>query len=184
MMLLFPIGSKAAMNNGTRIGFGLLLLVSGLPAGCGSTSPSTPSPVSATALGRMELTTNRPDGGTLVVKFCPGEANPIPCTEDLQMTFSVVLNRDIDRARVWTEFYSATGQLCAGASTAFVPMTAGTAVTVTAPSIYLSLQGGATSQCGLPAQTTRMVAHLLDWASHGDVLTEEFSKTYTFTGRP
>jgi hypothetical protein len=108
----------------------------------------------------------------------------IPCTGDLQMTFSVVLNRDIDRARVWTEFYTATGQSCGDASTAFVSLTAGIPVTLTASSIYLSFQGGATSQCGLPVQTTRMVAHLFDWASPRDVLTEKFSKTYTFTGRP
>lgn len=171
------------MNNDTRIGLGLLVLASGLLVGCGSSSPSTPSPVPPTGLGRIELTTNRPDRATLVVNPCPGEGTPIPCTGDLQMTFSVVQNRDIDRARVWTEFYSATGQLCGGASTAFVSLTAGTPVTLTASSIYLS-QGGATSQCELPAQTTRMVAHLLDWAGPRDVLTQEFSNTYTFTGHP
>lgn len=100
------------------------------------------------------------------------------------MTFSVVLNRDIERARVWTEFYTVTGQLCGGASTAFGSLTAGTPVTLTAASVYLSFQGGATSQCGLPVQTTRMVAHLLDWGSPRDVLTEESSNTYTFTGHP
>src|SRR5205823_5988064 len=138
------------------------LVAAGLPAGYGSLSPSTPSPVPPTALGRIELTTNRPDGATLMVNPCPGEENPTPCTSDLQMTFSVVLNRDIDRARVWTEFYTATGQSCGDASTVFVSLKAGTPVTLAASSIYLSFQGGATSQCGLPAQTTRMVAHLFD----------------------
>ena len=177
------------MTNATGIGIVLLMLASGLLAGCGSSSPLTPSPVSqtppattpSTPQGRIELTTNRPDGATLLVKPCPGEANPIPCTDDLQMTFSVVLNRDIDRARVWTEFYSTTGRLCGGASTAFVSLTAGTPVTLTATSVSLSFLGGETSQCGLPVQTTRMVAHLWDWASPGDVLTHEFSKAYTFT---
>lgn len=130
--------------------------------------------------GRVELTTNRADGATLVVNPCPGEENTIPCTGDLQMTFSVVLNRDIDRARVWTEFYTPAGRLCGGASTAFVSLTAGTPVTLTASSVYLSFQGAPTAQCGLPVQTTRMVAHLYDWASPNDVLTQEFSKAYTF----
>jgi hypothetical protein len=140
--------------------------------------------VPSTGLGTIELTTDRSDGAALVVDPCPGEANPIPCTRDLHMTFAVVVNRDIDRARVWTEFYNATGQSCGFASTAFVSLTTGTPVTLAASSIYLSLQGGATSQCGLPVQTTRMVAHLLDWGSPRDVLTEEFSNTYTFTGHP
>jgi hypothetical protein len=60
-------------------------------------------------------------------------------------------------------------------------LTAGTLVTLTASSVYLSFQGGATSQCGLPVQTTRMVAHLLDWGSQRDLLTQEFSNAYTFT---
>lgn len=130
--------------------------------------------------GRVELTTNRADGAMLVVNPCPGEGNTIPCTGDLQMTFLVVLNRDIDRARVWTEFYTTTGRLCGGASTAFVSMTAGTPVTLTASSVYLSLQGAATAQCELPLQTTRMVAHLYEWASPIDVLTQEFPRAYTF----
>jgi hypothetical protein len=94
----------------------------------------------------------------------------------------VVLNRDIDSVRVWTEFYTANGRSCGDASTVFVSLKAGTPVTLTASSICLSFQGGATSQCGLPVQTTRMVAHVFDGASPGEVLTEEFSKTYTFTG--
>ena len=128
----------------------------------------------------VALTTNRPDGATLAVNPCPGEGTPIPCTADLQLTFLVVLDRDIERARVWTEFYDATGRLCAGGSTPFVALTAGAAVTLTASNVYLHLRGGPTSQCGLPLQTTRMVAHLWDWAGPGDLLKQEFSKAYTF----
>ena len=53
------------------------------------------------------------------------ENAPLPCTRDLQMTFSVVLNRDVDHAVVSTLFYTATGRLCAGVGTGTVALTAG-----------------------------------------------------------
>jgi hypothetical protein len=174
------------MINSTRLGTVLVMLANAMLAGCGLSSPSAPSTVSQTPttlsspLGMVALTTNRPDGATLEVKACPGEENPIPCSGELELTFLVVLNRDIERARVWTEFYDATGRLCGGASTPFVALKAGAAVTMTASSVYLHLRGGETSQCALPLQTTRMVSHLWDWAGPGDLLTQEFSKAYTF----
>src|SRR3954470_11083676 len=80
---------STAMNIGTRTGLGLLLLAGGLLGACCSSSPSMPSPVPSPAArpGTIELTTNRPDGGTLLVNPCPGETNPIPCTGDLQLRF-------------------------------------------------------------------------------------------------
>jgi hypothetical protein len=157
------------------------VLASGLLDGC-SSSPSTPSP--PPPAGMVELTTNRPDGAMLVVNQCVDEeGNLFTCTRDLQMTFSVLLNRDVDRGIVWTDFYTTTGRLCAAASTRFVSLTAGTPVTLTASTVYLSLQGSATSpECGLPLQTTRMVARLFRDPSspHQDLLTQEFSKAYTF----
>ena len=147
-----------------------------------ATGAGTRTPAGGTA-GIIELRTDQPDGATLTVNPCPGESNPIPCSDDLQLRFSVVVNRDIERARVWTEFYNAAGQLCAGASTPFVALTADIPAQLTGTSVYLSLQGSETSICGLPMQTTRMVAHLYDWASPRDVLTQNFSNTYTFTDR-
>jgi hypothetical protein len=119
----------------------------------------------------------------LVVNTCPSEGDLFPCTDDLQMAFSVVLNRDVDSASVSTQFYTATGQLCAGATAASVSLTAGTPVTLTVPTVYLSLQGSSTSpECALPLKTTRIVAHLLhvNTSRGGDLVTQEFSKTYTF----
>jgi hypothetical protein len=47
---------------------------------------------------------------TLVVNLCVEPENePWPCTRDLELTFSLVLNRELDRARVWTGFYTASG---------------------------------------------------------------------------
>ena len=111
------------MTNGPRIQVALLMLASGLLAGCGSSplSPSLPPPA-----GVLELTTNLPGGATLVVNPCPAEGDVFWCTGDLQMTFSVVLNRDVDRAFVATEFYTATGLLCAGGSTETVALTGDT----------------------------------------------------------
>ena len=171
------------MSNGPRIQVALLMLASGLLAGCRSSplSPSLPPPA-----GVLELTTNRPDGTTLVVNPCVDPENePWPCTRDLQMTFSVVLNRDVDNAVVFTSFYNATGQLCAGGSTETVALTAGTPATMTASSVYTSLQGSSTPpECGLPVQTTRIVAHLIhDGGAAGHLLNGEFSKAYTFTNR-
>jgi hypothetical protein len=170
------------MINRTRRPVALLLLASGLLAGCEASAPSTPSP--PPPAGTVGLTTSRPDGAALVVNPCTSkEGDTSPCTRDLQMTFSVVLNRDVDRAGVWTEFYTTTGHLCAAANTSLLSLTAGTAATLTATSVYLSLQGSSTSpECGLPVETTRMVAHL--WAegvSTGDLLRQEFSKAYNFT---
>ena len=164
---------------------GLLIVATGLLTACAPSLPSSsPSSPSAVLSGRVDLSTNHPDGTMLVVNPCPGEGNQVPCTHDLEMSFSVVLNRDIERARVWTEFYTATGRMCGGASTAFGPLTAGTPATLTASSTYLSFQGAETPQCGLPVRTTRMVAHVLDWRNgQSDLLTQEFSKVYTFTDR-
>ena len=168
------------MTNRPRIPVALLMLASGLLAGCRSSplSPSLPPPA-----GVLELTTNRPGGATLVVNPCPADGGVFWCTGDLQMTFSVVLNRDVDRAFVATEFYTATGLLCAGVSTGTVALTARTPATLTASSVYVRLQGSSTSpECGLPVQTTRIVAHLIhDNGPAGHLLNGEFSKAYTFT---
>ncbi len=166
------------MTNGTRIPVALLMLASGLLAGCEAASPSTPSlPPPA---GMIELTTNRPDGATLVVNPCADEeGNLFPCTRDLQMTFSVVLNRDVDSASVGTKFYTATGQFCAVTNTP-VSLTAATPVTLTVSPVYMLLRG-ITTECGLPLQTTRIVTHLYRTNGSGDLLTQEFPNAYTFT---
>ena len=160
----------------------LLTLASGFLAGCESSAPTTPSP--PPPAGMVELTTNRPDGAILLVNPCVDEeGNLDSCTRDLQMTISVVLNRDVDRAVVNVQFYTATGRLCAAGNTAVVPLTAGTPVRLTASSVYVFFQGNATSpECGLPLQTTRMVAQLLqERISPSVLLTQEFSNAYTFT---
>lgn len=168
------------MNNTT---VALVILATGLLAGCRSpSSPSAPPPA-----GTVELTTNRPEGATLVVNSCVDEEGArFTCTRDLQLIFSVVLNRNVERARVWTEFYTSGRILCGSAGTAIVRVTAGTPVTLTTSSISLALQGSLTPpECGLPLQTTRMVAHLHEdptMAPHGDLLTQEFSRVYRFIG--
>ena len=171
------------MINGMRLQVALLALASGLMAGCGASSPSTPSVLPPT--GTIELAaTSRPDGATLGVNVCVEPENePWPCTRDLQMTYSVVLNRDLDRARIFTQFYTTTGQLCAATNTELGLLTAGTPVTLTASSVFLSLQGSSTSpECALPLRTTRMVAHLNQdgGPAAGDLLTQEFARAYTF----
>lgn len=168
------------MTYGARILGALSMIASGLMSGCES-FPLAPS--LAPPAGVLELTTSRPAGATLVVNPCPAEGDVFSCTRDLQMTFSVVLNRDVDRAIVWTEFYTPAGLLCAAANTEIVALTSGTPITLTASSVYLSLQGSSTSpECGLPVHTTRMVAHLhQDGGPSGDLLKQEFTKGYTFT---
>jgi hypothetical protein len=170
------------MTNGPRILIALLMLANGLLAGCGA-SPLTPS--LAPPAGVLELTTNHPAGATLAVNpnLCVEPENePVPCTRDLQLTFSVVLNRDLDRVRVSTQFYTTSGHLCAATTTESVSVTAGTPATLTASSVCLWLPGSS-PECGLPVQTTRMVAHLFQdgGPAVGDLLTQEFSKAYTFT---
>jgi hypothetical protein len=170
------------VTKGTRIAALRLMLASGLLVGCGSSSPTTPSPPAA---GTIELTTNRPEGAMLVVNPCVDEeGNLFTCTRDLQVTFSVVLNRNVDRALVFTQFYTMTGRLCAAANTGIVSLTEGTPVTLIAPVVSLQLQGSATSpECGLPLQTTRIVAQLFQDPSPSSqaLLTREFTKAYTFT---
>jgi hypothetical protein len=129
----------------------------------------------------LELTTNRPDGAMLVVNTCPSEGDLFPCTDDLQMTFSVVLNRDIDRAIVSTQFYTTTGRLCAAANTQIASLSAGTPLALTASAVSVPLPG-TSPECGLPVQTTLMVAHLIQdgGPAVGDLLAQEFTKAYTF----
>jgi hypothetical protein len=58
-----------------------------------------------------------------------------PSTEslrDLQTTFSLVLNRDVARAIVSTQFYTTTGRLCAAANTQVASLSAGTPLALTA----------------------------------------------------
>ena len=107
------------------------------------------------------------------------------CTRDLQMSFSVVLNRDIDRARLGIQFLTATGMLCAAANTEVVSLRAGTLATMSASSVSVSLQGSSTSpECGLPVQTTRLVARLYqEMGPAGDMLSQEYSKGYTFASQ-
>jgi len=168
------------MTNGPRTLVALSMTASGLLSGCGS-FPLAPS--LAPPAGVLELTTSRPGGATLVVNPCPADGDVFPCTRDLQMTYSVVLNRDVDRAIVWTEFYTPAGLLCAAANSDIGSLTSGTPVMLTASTVYLSLQGSSTSpDCGLPVQTTRMVAHLFqENGPAGDLLKQEFSNAYTFT---
>lgn len=118
------------------------------------------------------------------IRLCVEPENePEPRTRDLQLTFSVVLNRDLDRARVSTQFYTTSGHLCAATTTDSVSVTAGTPVTLKASSVYLWLPGSLSPECGLPVQTTRIVAHLFqdNGPAVGDLLTQEFSTAYTFT---
>ena len=163
----------------TRISVALLILASGLPAGCGASSPWTPSLLPLA--GTIALTTNHPDGATLVVNPCLEEGDWFPCSRDLQMTFSVVLNRDISRAIVSSQFYTATGRLCAAANTQIASLSAGTPIALTAPAVYAPLPG-TSPECGLPLQTTRIVAHLNQdgGPAVGDLLTQEFTKAYIF----
>jgi len=170
------------MAKGSPIGAVLLLLAGGWLTGCGSPSPSMPSP--GPAVGTIELTTSSPDGSSLVVTQCLEEGDLFPCTRDLHMTFSVVLNRGVDRALVQPQFFTDSGRLCGATQTAMVSLTAGTPATLTASSVYLVLQGSSTSpECLVPLQTTRLVAHLYQVNSSGEVaelLTQEFAKAYNF----
>ena len=175
-----PLCKRTASTLGARIVVALLMVASGWLTACGSfpLAPSLPSPA-----GGLELTTNRAAGATLVVNPCPADGDVFPCTRDLQLTFSVVLNRDVNRAIVSTQFYTPAGVLCAAANTEIVPLTSGTPATLTASTVYLSLQGSLTSpECALPVHTTRMVAHLTqENGPAGDLLTQQFSTAYTFT---
>ncbi len=165
----------------TRISGALLILASGLLAGCGASSPSTPSLLPLA--GTIALTTNHPDGAMLAVNPCPSEdGDGFTCSRDLQMAFSVVLNRDIDRAIVSTQFYTTTGRLCAAANTQIASLSAGTPLALTASTVWLLLLGSTSPECGPPVQTTRMVAHLIQdgGPAVGDLLTQEFTKAYTF----
>ena len=47
--------------------------------------------------------------------------------------------------------------------------------------ILASFLGGATPECGLPVQTTRMVAYLWESGGPRGLLQQDFSKAYTFT---
>jgi hypothetical protein len=171
------------MTYGLRTPVALVVLAAVWLVGCGSSSPTTPTPPVS---GKVELTTNLPDVATLVVISCVDEElNVWSCTRDLQMSFSVVLNRDLDRARLGIQFLTATGVLCAAANTDVVALRAGTPATVSASAVYVSLQGSSTPpECGLPVLTTRLVASLYqEMGPAGDVLSQAYPKEYTFTER-
>lgn len=171
------------MANRSRIA--LLMLASALLVGCGSASPATPSP--PPAQGTIELMTSRPDGSALVVTECLEEGDVFPCTRDLDVQFSVVLDRDIDRALLRAEFYNAGGRICGATSTnAGQPsrLTAGTPTTFTASVVFMGLQGSSTAtDCAAPMRTTRMVARLWQSDSSGvihELFTRDFSRGYNF----
>ena len=175
------------MTNGMRATLVLVVFVAGL-AGCDSGSSSTPSspsplpPAVPLATGQIALTTNPPSGATLMTSQCPGDEDfYFPCTRDLQLVFSVAFNRDIARARVWVEFYTAIGKLCATTSTGFDALLAGTSATLITGDVVLSHQDIAGPMCALPVETTRIRAQLLDFEGRGSsLLTQEFPSTYTF----
>jgi hypothetical protein len=169
------------MPHSTRIPIVLFVLTGGLLAGCSSSAPTMPS---ASPMGSLELTTDSPDGAALVVTQCYEEGGLFPCTLDLHMRFSVVLNTGVDRALVQTNFYLASGRLCGATKTEMVSLTPGTPATLTASSVFLGLQGNATpAECGFPLQTTRIVAQLWRVRNTGQddvLLTQQFFRTYTF----
>ncbi len=160
----------------------MLVLAAVFLTGCAVSPPPTPSPP---PVGTIELAVDSAEGAALAVTRCSVEGGGLfPCSLDLRMTFSVVLNSGVDRALVQTiSILPVADMWCHQDGIASV--TAGTPATLTASSVYFGLQGSATlPECGFPLQTTRIVAQLWRVDISGLIhvlLTQEFSKTYTFT---
>lgn len=166
------------MAHGTRIPVVLLVLGSWFWAGCESSSPTMPS---APPVGTIELATNSRNGATLLVSQCDDEGFVRPCTRDLDMTFSVVLNTGVARALVRPEFYTASGRLCGATKTAVVSLTAGTYTTLTASSVFLfsATSGNVGFHCKR-REWSRTCGWVDSKGQVSELLTQDFLRTYTF----
>ena len=153
------------------------------------TSPSAPPTVAAPpppvpARGEISLiSASVPPGATLTVRECqPDEFGIIRlCTEELRMTFAVLLDRDVTGALVQVVLAS-DSQGCAFALSAPATLIAGTQAEITASVVNLFVADdiepiGSFTPCALPASVTRMVVTLRTRTSY--FLSQEFSQRYT-----
>jgi hypothetical protein len=147
-------------------------------------APSPPPTPDAPARGEISLiSTSVPPGTILTVRECPPDEFGIIrlCTEDLRMTFAVLLDRDVTGALVQVVLAN-DSQGCAFALSAPATLIAGTRAEITASVVNLFLANdiepiGSFTPCPLPASVTRMVVTLRTRTSY--VLTQDFFHRYT-----
>lgn len=155
---------------------GFVVLVVSSACGSNPTSPSPiPSPGPTPSTGSIVLSASPPAGTTFTTTRCySDEWDVYPCTSEAKFTFSVLFNRDIAGARVYVTLYTPDGRTCADASTDFQPLSAGAVTTLTTSSVNLVF-------CRLPAQTTQMVAVVINQTSDPpELLRQSFARDYTF----
>jgi hypothetical protein len=125
-----------------------------------------------------------PTGATLGLDACPGVDPSGLCTDRLQVTFSVLPDRDLAQARISVTFYEGDlrGRQCALARTEVRDLSAGTRVSMSLSRVEMILAGDGPRRapaCELPATTHVMRATLVqdpEQRSHS----QDFGYVYTF----
>jgi hypothetical protein len=153
--------------------------------GGGRSGPTAPAPV---PLAQSEAITIEsiapPTGSMLELDACP-EVHPSGlCTDRLQVTFSVLPDRDLAQARISVTFYEGDlrGRQCALASSEARDLSAGTRVAMHLSRVEMILAGDGPVRapaCAVPATTHLMRATLVqdpDQRSHS----RDFGYVYTF----
>ena len=178
------------MKCARHLGTGLMALAfltgcDGAGRGSTPTQPSLPSPA-ATAppavTGEITITSISPEpGATVPVRACAPGSDRL-CADQPQLTFDVVVDRDIPNAVLTVRF-----DQCGFTSAPVTSLTSHSRMTLTTSVIGLSDDGprhdgvGAVPYCTLPAATTTMTVRLFRFGEPARaLLTREFANAYTF----
>lgn len=173
--------------------------------GCGNSNALVTAPTSVTrppvavapeiptVSGSITLTSAAPPSGSAIEVYdCDADLSLDRarashavglCNQHLQLTFDVVVDRDLPDAYLFVDFLSARGQ-CGYAATPTAALAANQRVSLTTDFIVLSEDPNVPVPCGLPASTTLVVASVRARAFGGRaLLAREFDQAYTFVAR-